>query len=131
MLSYAKLWVLLENRGLKKTDLTKNKVISPATLAKLGKNEPISSTVIEKICEFLKCQPGDMMEYVNEEQLKNIVEQIDAINRTILEQLKAQGISEEQYATMVSQLIPDMVKSLQNGGNPLTDMFEQAIAEKN
>lgn len=130
MLSYAKLWVLLESKGMKKTDLTKNKVISPATLAKLGKNEPISSTVIEKVCEFLNCQPGDMMEYVSDEQIKSIVEQIDNINKTILEQFKAQGVSEEQYTAMMCQVIPDMIKGLQSGRNPLTEMFEQAIAER-
>ena len=51
MLSYAKLWMLLESRGMKRTDL--KEVISGNTLAKLGKNETISSAVIEKLCEFL------------------------------------------------------------------------------
>ena len=69
MLNYAKLWLLLNERGLQRTDLTKQKVISSATLAKLGKNESVNSTVIERLCAFLKCQPGDIMEYVDKEQV--------------------------------------------------------------
>ena len=52
MLIYTKLWLLLEKRGMKRTDL--KEIMSSATLAKLGKNEPVSSTVIAKICEFFK-----------------------------------------------------------------------------
>ena len=60
MITYTKLWILLKEKGMKRTDL--KAIMSSATLAKLGKNEPVSSTVIEKICDYLKCQPGDIME---------------------------------------------------------------------
>ena len=51
MISYVKLWFLLKERGMKRTDLLE--VISSATLAKLGKNEMVSLSVIEKICDYL------------------------------------------------------------------------------
>ena len=124
MLNYTKLWLLLEKKGMKKTDLTKNKVISTATLAKLGKNETISSDVIEKLCKFLNCQPGDIMEYISEDQIRATIEQIDVINKTIVNNLQEQGISEEQYLRMMTQIMPEMIKSLYNGGNPLTEMFD-------
>ena len=70
MLIYTKLWLLLEKRGMKRTDL--KEIMSSATLAKLGKNEPVSSTVIAKICDFLNCQPNDIMEHVTKEKIEKI-----------------------------------------------------------
>lgn len=40
--------------------------ISGATMAKLGTNEYVSLEVIDKLCAVLKCQPGDLLEYVEE-----------------------------------------------------------------
>ena len=71
MLIYTKLWLLLEKRGMKRTDL--KEIMSSATLAKLGKNEPVSSTVIAKICDFLNCQPNDIMENVTKENIEKAI----------------------------------------------------------
>ena len=57
---YYKLFDLLNRRGLKKSDL--RSILSPKTVAKLSKGEYISGEAIEKICLFLGCQPGDIME---------------------------------------------------------------------
>ncbi len=127
MLNFTKLWILLESRGMKRTDL--KKVISSVTLAKLGKNEKISSDTIEKICGFLNCQPGDIMEYISEEQIRNVAEKFDAMNKALSEQLHAQGISEEQFTSMMSQLMPEMIKSMYQGGNTFTQLYDQAIEE--
>lgn len=59
---YYKLFDTLNRKGMKKSDL--RKILSPSTIAKLSKGEHISGEVVEKICEYLKCQPGDIMEYV-------------------------------------------------------------------
>lgn len=59
---YYKLFDLLNRNGMKKSDL--RAILSSATIAKLSKGEHISGEAIEKICAFLKCQPGDIMEYV-------------------------------------------------------------------
>ena len=125
MLNYTKLWLLLDKRGMKKTDL--KQVISSATLAKLGKNEPISSTVIEKICGFLNCQPGDIMEYISEEQIQIATEQLDNLNKALAKQLQEHGITEEQYASMMSQLIPEMVKSMYQGGKSTNQLMDEII----
>lgn len=127
MLSYAKLWILLENKGMKKTDL--KEVISGNTLAKLGKNETISSAVIEKLCAFLQCQPGDIMEYISEEQIESVMSTIDTINRAFAEQIKEQGISEEQFVSMMTQAMTDMAKGFYQGKSPMTDMYIQAKEE--
>lgn len=61
MIKYYKLFDLLNRRGYKKTDLLT--IISSPTLAKLSKGETIKTDIIDKICEFLNCQPCDIMEY--------------------------------------------------------------------
>lgn len=67
MIKYYKLFDLLNRKGMKKTDLLK--IISSKTLAKISKGESLSGEVIEKICNFMHCQPGDIMEFIIEEQL--------------------------------------------------------------
>ena len=63
-IEYRPLWVLLAQKGLKKTDLYKMADISPPTLAKLSKNEPVNGKVLERICAALQCQPGEVIEYI-------------------------------------------------------------------
>lgn len=63
---YYKLFDLLQRRGLKKTDLLTLAGISSPTLAKLSKGETVTTEVIEKICNALKCQPADIMENIEE-----------------------------------------------------------------
>ena len=63
---YYKLFDMLNRRGMKKSDL--RKILSPNTVAKLSKGEYISGEAIEKICMFLECQPGDIMEIVFDEK---------------------------------------------------------------
>lgn len=63
-ISYNGLWKLLIDRGMNKTGLRDAVGFSNGTLAKLGKNEPVAITVLERICEVLNCQFGDIIEYV-------------------------------------------------------------------
>ncbi len=65
-ISYNKLFEVLGQRNITKTELRENIKISTATLAKLSKNELISMKVLEDICNFLNCQPGDIMEMEKE-----------------------------------------------------------------
>lgn len=123
MLSFAKLWVLLENRGMKKTDL--KQIMSTATIAKLGKNETISSEIIEKLCAFLDCQPSDIMEYISEKDMQKTMEHFDQVNKILMENLKTQGISEEKLATMMKEMLPNIVKSLYNGENTMQNLFNE------
>jgi len=64
-IKYYKLFDLLQRRGMKKTDLLT--IISSPTLAKLSKGEGITTDVINKICQSLKAQPGDIMEFMPSE----------------------------------------------------------------
>ena len=66
-LSYNKLWKLLIDKGMTKTEMRLKADISTTTLAKLGKNETVSMEVLLKICKALECNVGDIMDVINEE----------------------------------------------------------------
>lgn len=66
-LSYKKLWVMLVERDLKKTEFAKKAKISSASLAKLGKGANVTTDVLIKICEELKCDISDICEIVSDE----------------------------------------------------------------
>lgn len=67
-LSYNKLWKLLINKNIKKLELRDMAAISNNTLAKLGKNEPVAMTVLEKICSALNCNIGDIVDYIPDQE---------------------------------------------------------------
>ena len=67
MLSYNKLWKLLIDKGMTKTEMRLKADISTTTLAKLGKNKTVSMEVLLKICKVLDCNVGDIMDVINEE----------------------------------------------------------------
>ena len=65
--NYNKLWKLLIDKGMTKTQMRLRADISTTTLAKLGKNETVSMDVLLKICKLLDCNVGDIMDVINEE----------------------------------------------------------------
>ena len=67
-LSHNKLWKLLIDKGMTKTEMRLKADISTTTLAKLGKNETVSMEVLLKICKVLECNVGDIMDVINEEK---------------------------------------------------------------
>ena len=64
--SYKKLWILLIERDMKKTDLRIRSGISTGALAKLGRNENVNTEVLAKICKTLDCQIHDIVDYIPE-----------------------------------------------------------------
>ncbi len=68
---YGKLFALLAEKGLTKYSLRRDNVVGVATLEKMRKNEGyIDTRTIEHLCEYLDCQPGDIMEYIPEQKEK-------------------------------------------------------------
>lgn len=61
MIDYEPLWATLKIQGKKKTDLLN--LMSSRTLAKMSKNENISTDVLARICRFLKCELQDVARY--------------------------------------------------------------------
>ena len=64
---YDKLWKLLIDKKLKRTDLIKNANISSNVLARMGHEEPVSLDSIGNICEYLGCKVDDIIEINYEE----------------------------------------------------------------
>lgn len=62
--TYKKLFKLLIDKDLKKTEFAKQANISPNTLAKLSKNEFVSMEIMVRICRFLDCTLDEVMEIV-------------------------------------------------------------------
>lgn len=64
--SYNRLWKLLIDRGLTKTELKSIAGVSTNIIAKMGKNEPISMESLAKITTALQCGLDDIVEIVSE-----------------------------------------------------------------
>ena len=62
--SYNKLFKLLIDKDMNKTDLRLATKISPNTLTKLSNNHYVSMQVLVKICRALECDFGDIMEII-------------------------------------------------------------------
>ena len=67
-ISYIKLWKLLLDKKMKKTDLIMVADISTTTLAKLSKDQSVSMEVMGRICKALSCDIGDIMEMLPDEK---------------------------------------------------------------
>lgn len=63
-ISYNKLWKLLIDKNLKRTEMVQKAGITGNVLGRLSRNEAVSMRSIEKICIFLECNVGDVMEFV-------------------------------------------------------------------
>lgn len=64
--SYDKLWKILIDRKMNRTDLKNAAGISFNVLAKMGKNEYISMESLHRICRTLSCDIGEIVEFTNE-----------------------------------------------------------------
>lgn len=65
-ISYNKLWKLLIDKRMKKKDLKEMASLSSASVAKLGKNEPVAMDVLLRICTALDCDISDVMQFIKE-----------------------------------------------------------------
>ena len=66
--SYNKLWKLLIDKEMKKVDLRDQAGLTTNVLAKLGKNEHVSTQSLEKLCRILACEVGDILEFIPNEK---------------------------------------------------------------
>lgn len=68
--NYNKLWKLLIDRSLKRTDLRDLAGISTTTIAKLGKDEYVSMECMDRICGALNCDIGDIMSFTHKDSYR-------------------------------------------------------------
>ncbi len=64
MFSYNKLWKLLIDKNMMKKDLIAETNINSSTMAKMGKDLPVSMDVLGRICDALDCNVGDIVDYI-------------------------------------------------------------------
>ena len=65
-IKYTKLIRMLEEKNITSYTIKKDNVIGQASLKKIREGGHIDTRTIESLCEYLDCQPGDIMEYVKE-----------------------------------------------------------------
>lgn len=68
--TYNKLFKLLIDKELKKTEFAKAVGISANTMAKLSRNETVSMDVIVKICRYLQCSVDEIMDVLPETRIR-------------------------------------------------------------
>ena len=69
-ISYDKLWKLLIDKKMSRTDLKDASGVSFNVLAKMGRNEFVSMESLHKICLTLNCNIGDIIEFTEDETLE-------------------------------------------------------------
>ena len=74
--SYNGLWKLLIDKKMKKVDMLNQVGISSSTVAKMTNDELVSMKVLEKICEKLDCDFGDIVHYERKPQSDCVHEQV-------------------------------------------------------
>ena len=61
--SYNRLWKLLIDRGMTRTEMRRTVGISTCTLTRLSKGEDVTTTILKRICDTLNCRLEDIVEY--------------------------------------------------------------------
>ena len=66
MIVYDKLWQTMKEKGISQYALIKQYKISPAQITRLKRNESVSTHTIDVFCKILRCNVGDIMEYIED-----------------------------------------------------------------
>lgn len=66
MISYKKLFLMMEEKEISKEKLKRETKISSATISKLSKNEEVSMATIQILCNYFNCQPGVILSFEKE-----------------------------------------------------------------
>ena len=69
-ISYNKLWKLLIDKKMSQSELRKAANIAPNTMTKLRRDEPVKMAILERTCAVLKCDFGDIVEFIPDTQSK-------------------------------------------------------------
>ncbi len=85
MIVYYKLDMLLDERKITKTQLYKDTGISTNVISKISKNEVFKTDTLNRICEYLKVQPNEIMEWIPDEEYEKANAEKLAIETQITE----------------------------------------------
>lgn len=68
-IKYYKLLDMLQRKEIAKGEFSKMTGFSSATVAKLSTHKPVNMEIIDRICKVFGCQPGDILEYVQDDEM--------------------------------------------------------------
>lgn len=66
-MAYEKLFSLMKEKGLTTYQIRKGRIVTETTLQKLREGKNVTTDSLSNLCHALGCQPGDIMEYVDDE----------------------------------------------------------------
>lgn len=69
-ISYNRMWKLLIDKKMSKADLRKAADIAPNTMTKLRRDEAVNLAILERICDVLDCDFGDIMQYIRDKMME-------------------------------------------------------------
>ena len=72
MMSYARLWKTMEEKGVSQYALIHRFHVSPGQITRLKRNESVSTHTVEMFCRILNCQVGDLMTYIPDEDVPHV-----------------------------------------------------------
>ena len=67
-MKYGKLFALMKEKGLTTYRIRKEKIVSENALTSMRAGKSVTTDTIAALCRALACQPGDIMEYVDESE---------------------------------------------------------------
>ena len=67
-MKYEKLFALMKEKGLTTYRIRKEKIVSENALTSMRAGKSVTTDTIAALCRDLACQPGDIMEYVDESE---------------------------------------------------------------
>ena len=70
MIVYDGLWRMMKERGISQYALINRYHVSPAQITRLKRNESVSTHTIDMFCRILQCGVGDVMEYIESEDVQ-------------------------------------------------------------
>ena len=79
--SYKRLWKLLVDKEMSKSDLRKKAEIAPNTMTKLRRDEEVSLTILSKICKTLHADFGDIVEYMPDAEIWDLYNENSFLTR--------------------------------------------------
>lgn len=85
LIVYDKLGDYLKSKNMKYIDLQRELALSPSMTAKFTKNRTISTDTLNRICEYLKLQPNEIMEWIPDAEYNKANAEIASIEQQIAE----------------------------------------------
>lgn len=68
MITYNDILQRLKNAGYNTTRIRKENILPQSTLQRLREGKPITTETIDILCQLLNCQPGDILEYIPDQE---------------------------------------------------------------